>query len=109
MKGATLILALCNLWMVNGQPIFLYPYELTQDSYMKVDAEKANSILSHHLRLDHLSEPYSESVLVGNDQSYERYLSRVAHGGGNFVGRGLESAMIVNVESHLSGEFAQSL
>jgi hypothetical protein len=108
MNGVTLLLAIWYLWVVNGQLIFLYPNQFSYHSHLELDAAQANTILSHHLRLDSFSEPYSKSVLGENSHGYEQYLSQVAHSGGDFVGRGLESAIIVNIESYLSGELTRS-
>lgn len=109
MKGATLLLTLSYLWLANGQPIFLYPNQFTHDSYMELDVEQANLVLSHHLRLDSYSESFSEytNVIGKNDPNFKQYLERVAHSGDNFVGSGLDSAMIVSVESRSDGTFVQ--
>ena len=99
-----MLFALCWLCAANGEPIFLYPTNTNHDSYMELDAEQTSIVLAHHLRLDALAEPHSNIVLGGNDRVFETYLAQVAHNGEDFVGRGMESAMIVDVESSSTGE-----
>lgn len=103
MKGATLLLALSYAWLALGQPIFLYPSHNSHGSYVELDAKQANIVLSHHLRLDSQGESY-KTVMSQNNPEFERYLQRVAHNDKNFVGSGLESAMVVSVETRSDGE-----
>jgi hypothetical protein len=101
MKSTTAVLfALGWLWTAQCQLIALYPCQINHEHYIELDTEQTDMVLAHHLRLD----ASSERLLGKNDGFFETFLAQIAHDGENFVGRGIESAMIVDVESASSSE-----